>query len=92
MFLAFYPGEEERAQIFAEAVSGKDISMAELQGYFMIHKHRYSYSSDTTIFPFLSVADAFDDGNYLFERKRSHDIEQNYSRNMLWKVIITNVI
>jgi len=47
MFLAFYPGEEDRAKVFAEAVSGKDISMAELQGYFMIHKH--------------SVADAFDD-------------------------------
>jgi len=47
MFLAFYPGEEEKARSFAESVSGRDISMAELQGYFMIHKH--------------SVADAFDD-------------------------------
>jgi len=39
MFLSFYHDHPHLAREFADTVAGQDISMAELQGYFMLNKH-----------------------------------------------------
>lgn len=43
MFYRFYPGENapEQAKTFADKVTeeGKNVSPAQIQGFFMVHKH-----------------------------------------------------
>ena len=38
MYKKFYPEHEHLAEKFADIVANRDISMAELQGFFMINK------------------------------------------------------
>jgi len=38
MFLKFFVGEEAKAQQFADALEGTELSMAQLQAYFMLYR------------------------------------------------------
>jgi chaperone BCS1 len=38
MYAKFFPGDEQRAAAFADALGGEAVSMATLQGYFLVHK------------------------------------------------------
>lgn len=51
MFLKFYPGDEESAKAFAQALSGESVSMAAAQCFFMAH--RASASEALTAVPAL---------------------------------------
>uniref|UniRef100_A0A6A7G986 Mitochondrial chaperone BCS1 n=2 Tax=Hirondellea gigas TaxID=1518452 RepID=A0A6A7G986_9CRUS len=50
MFLKFFPSDSSLVSQFAENVSGTGASMAELQGYFMIHKHNAQSAVDDAKF------------------------------------------